>query len=121
MKHFRTEYNPHKDAWEKYYWDDANEVLTIKNTFQIGSILEANKAAANASIDTRFGNKMLHHVAEIPNGVITKLMKEHNVDVFSSDPEQQMRLRRLLDDPDYRYLKTTVKRLHRPTSKVTTA
>ena len=67
------------------------------------------------SIDKRFGKEMLHHVAEIPNAIIVKMQREHNLDVFSTDPNEQKRLRRLLESPDYRYLKTTVSKLWRPT------
>jgi hypothetical protein len=56
---------------------------------------------------------MMHHVAEIPSGVIIKLQREHGLDLFSSDPAEMRKLRRILDDPEFRYLKTTVKKLSR--------
>ena len=95
-------YNPDDQSW------------TIKTTHDVGNILKTNIEQANASIHKgRFGDQMLHHVAEIPNGVIIKLKREHGVDVFSKDPEQQKKLRQLLDTPDFRYLKSTVRMLSR--------
>lgn len=114
MQAFRKEWNPYKDAYETYYWDDENQKLIIKNTFEVGDILKVNKMQANASIDKRYGNAMLHLVADIPNVFIAKFLKEHNLDVFSNDPAEQRRLRKLLDSPEYRFLKTTTKRLWRP-------
>ena len=115
MQAFRKEYNPYKDAYETYYWDPTTEQMVIKNTFNIGDILESNKKLQNASIDSRFGKQMMHHVAEIPMVFISKLLKEHNIDVFNTDPQEQKKLRRLLETPEYRHLKTTVKKLWRPT------
>lgn len=112
---YKKEWNQYKDAWETWYWDDETEKFTIKNTFNVGHVLKANIEQANASIDQRFGKEMLHHVADIPLGVVTKLLREHNVDVFSSDPTEQKKLRKLLEDPDYLYLKTTTRKLWRPT------
>jgi hypothetical protein len=115
MKLFKREWNPLTDAWDEYYVDDNGDNVRMKSHFQVGHILDHNKKAQNASLDTRFGQEMLHHVAEIPMGVIMKLKQEHNIDVFSEDPNELKRLMRLLEDPDYRYLKTTVKKLWRPT------
>lgn len=115
MEKIRTEINPENGALETYYWDAANEQVTIKTTWQVGDILRDNKKLANNTLDTKFGKGMMHHVAEIPLGVVHKLLKEHNLDIFDNSPETQRRLRRLLEDPEYQYLKTTVKKLWRPT------
>lgn len=115
MQKYKREFNPVSGAWETWYWDAENERFTIKNTWSVGDVLEANKALANNTIDRRIGGRMMHHVADIPNGVIVKLKREHNLDVFTNDPSEQRRLRRLLESPEFRYLKTTVKKLWRPT------
>lgn len=115
MKLISKEWNPYNDSTEHWYWDDVNEKMTIKNTFDVSDVLKNNKAQANNSIDGRFGKEMIHHVAEIPVCFIVKFKEEHNLDVFSSDPTEQKRLLRLLEDPDYRFLKTTVSKLWRPT------
>lgn len=115
MNKTHREWNPHKEAWEEWTWDSSAQEFTIKSTFDVTSIIQANKQMANASLDGRFGNEAMHHVAEIPNVFIVKFKKEHNLDIFSSDPSEQKRLRRLLELPEYRFLKTTVSKLWRPT------
>ena len=115
MKAFHKEYNPYTDAVDTYYWDDATQDMRIMTNFNCTDILEANKKLANATIDGRFNKGIFHHVAEIPNIFITKLLKEHNIDVMSSDKSEQLRLRKLLETPEYRFLKTTTKKLWRPT------
>ena len=114
MKAFHKEYNPWTDAVDTYYWDDETQDMRIKTKFDCRDILESNKKLANATIDARFNKGIFHHVAEIPNIFITKILKEHNIDVMSSDKNEQLRLRKLLETPEYRFLKTTTKKLWRP-------
>lgn len=114
MKFSHSEINDVTGNRENWYWDADNQKWHIQTIHHVGDVLEMNKRQQVASLDQRFGNQMMHHVAEIPNGVIIKLKREHGVDVFSNDPEQQKKLRKLLDDPEFRYLKSTTKRLWRP-------
>lgn len=111
MKHFKTDWNPITGARHDYYWDAVEEKLVVRNRHEVGSILEANKRQANQTIDQRFGKEMLHHVADIPMGVVAKWKAELGVDVFSNDPWHKKRVKQLLNDPENRYLKTTVKRI----------
>lgn len=113
MELYKTEWNPYKDAMERWYWDDATEQFTIKNTFDVTDILKANKAQQNLTIDSHYGNERMHEVAQIPMVFISKLLTDHNIDVFNTDPTNQKRLRQVLDQ-EYPALKTTVKKLWRP-------
>jgi hypothetical protein len=113
MQKYKQEWNPYTGAMETWYWDEATESFVVRNRWDLGDILANNKRKANASVDQRFGNDMMHHVAEIPMGIIAKFRKDYNIDIFSSDPDQQKALMKKLDDPDYRYLKTTVKMFSR--------
>lgn len=109
------EYNPYTGATEEWKWDAESGSFAIRETFDVTSILEANKVLSNSTIDKRFGGGMMHHVAEIPNAFIVKFKTDHNLDIFSSDPNEQKRLRKLLESPEYRFLKTTVAKLWRAT------
>jgi hypothetical protein len=111
MKHFATEVNPITGAREDYYWDEQEQTLTQRTRYDVTDVLESNKAQQANSIDKRYGKEMLHHVAEIPMGVVLKWKKEHGVDLFSPDPDMKRKVRRLLNDPEYRYLRTNNKRL----------
>lgn len=114
MELYKTEWNPYKEATERWYWDSDTEQFIIKNTFSVGDILQANKASANASVDSRYGKERMHHVAEIPMVFISKFLTDYNLDIFSEDPSEQLRLRKLLEDPEFAFLKTTTKKLWRP-------
>lgn len=98
----------------RYYWDDADSRLHIRTTYDSSDVIKANKAQQILSLDTRFGGEMMHHVAEIPDGIVVKWLAE-GIDVLSTDPDMKKRVRRKLDDPDYRYLKSTVRKLSRRT------
>ena len=111
MYKFSEEYNPLTGATESYYWDDASKTMTVRNRHDVTSILEANKRMANDSLDQRFGGEMLHHIAEIPNAIIEKWLKEDGIDVFSDDPTMQRAVMRKLHDPDWRYLRSTTKKV----------
>lgn len=112
-RYWKTERDPNTGILERYYWDAEEEVMTIRKTHDITDVIQSNKARANASLDQRFGNQMLHHVAEIPLAIVIKWQKEYGIDVFSMDPDQKKRVLKMLDDPEWRYLKTTVKRVSR--------
>jgi len=111
MYHFKTEINPVTGNREDYYWDEQTETITQRTRESVGDILEANKQQQSRAIDQRYGNEMMHHVADIPMSVVWKWKKDHGVDVFSSDPDQKRKVRRLLNDPEYRYLRSNRKRL----------
>lgn len=112
MRFSHREINEVTGNMEAWYWDDVSEAFTIQTThYGVEDIIATNKRQQSSSLDKRFGKEMLHHVAEIPNGVIIKLKREHNIDIFSNDPDHMKRLKRLLDDPEYKYLKSTVRKL----------
>lgn len=115
MELISTEMNDSGTGKEHWYWDAVTEKMVIKTTFDVSDVIASNKKRQNQTIDKRFGNEMMHHVAEIPNSLITVFKAKHNLDVFSDDPTDKIRLRRLLESPDYRYLKTTLSKLWRPT------
>lgn len=107
-----------KAEWEdgvylRYYWCDVTKTMKIRNTTDVSSILKANKAQQALSIDSHYGKEMMHHVAEIPNSIVVIWKKKYNIDLMSGDPDMKKRARRLLDDPEWKYLKSTVRKLSR--------
>ena len=71
-------------------------------------ILEWNKAKANDEDATRKGMKDdWWHYARIPNIVALKWLNEHGVNIY--DRNHQKAMFRLLNSPEYKYLKTTDK------------
>lgn len=109
MKHFKTEFGD--GIRHDYYWDAAEEKMVVRNRHDVGGVIEANKSQQNQTIDSRYGNEMMHKVADIPMAVVWKWKTEFGVDVFSNDPWHKKRVRQLLNDPENRFLKTTVKKI----------
>jgi len=111
MKHFRTEYNSDLGITHDYYWDDVEQKMVVRNRHDVGDIIESNKRQQNNTIDSRYGDEMMHHVADIPMAVVMKWKTEHGCDILSNDPSDMKKARKLLNLPEYRYLKRTVKKL----------
>ena len=111
---YKSEYDE-RGVLNRYYWNEDDQTMDVRRTFDVSSILELNKRQAVSSLDKRYGKEMLHHVAEIPMTMIVYFKQKHNLDIFDPDPSEQKRFLKLLDDPDYMYLKSTVKKLSRRT------
>lgn len=85
-------------TWHDY--DEASDTTTIAYEQDAQPVLERNKALANDTSD-KLGDMAL--VASIPPSVILKWRIEKGVDVYN--PDHAKAVNRLLDDPEWRYLK----------------
>ena len=84
-------------------WHDFdNETGLTRLTYEQDAdpILDRNRAAANEA-SGRMGDMV--HVASIPASVQVKWMIEKGVDILNPDHKQAVA--KLLDDPEWRYLK----------------
>ena len=91
-------------------YDDHTRTTTLETVQDVEPWLEANKALANDPSYKQQGMKTgWWHVATIPIGVQYKWMKDHGVDLFNKD--HQSGVKRLLNDPDYRYLRSSTGRV----------
>lgn len=92
-----------------WYWrDDENGPgATVVAAQEVTSILERNQAMANHN-DGYTKSREMARIASIPLTVIYRWMTEHpGFDPFSQDPACQKKLCQLLDDPEWRYLRTS--------------
>lgn len=85
-------------TWHDY--DDTTDTTFISYDQDVAPILDANRDAAN---DATGPMGEMVHVASIPVSVQLKWFVEKGVDVLN--PDHQTAVARLLDDPDWRYLK----------------
>lgn len=93
-------------VWYEYRAADDSAVIT--HTQDIEPIIKRNIRSANDDDKTKRGiKKDIWKYAEIPNIVWLKWMHKYGVDVYKRENEQL--LFRLLNDPEYRHLKTTSK------------
>lgn len=88
------------------YEEESDGSIAIHHEQDVTRYLERNKALANDDDRTKAGLKgEMWHYASIPTIVQMKWLKEHGVDIYK--PEHRKKMFKLLNDPDYRYLKTT--------------
>lgn len=100
------DYNPITGETVNFDYDHAQDKIHITHEQNVNHLLDGNKRLQNSDDYTRKGMKkdMLHY-ASIPNTLIIKWKNELGIDVFSK--EHRSRLFKLLNSPEYRYLKTT--------------
>lgn len=92
------------------YWayDDLTDTFILEYRQDVQSVLEVNKTLANATEYTQQGIKdEMWHYAQVPNSIIMKWLIEDDIDFYSE--EDWPRVLAKLNDPDYRFLKTTHK------------
>lgn len=87
--------------WMNY--DEARDEIQIsydQDQIALNAILDANKASQCDSFDKRSD---MWHAAHIPVGIIYDWLVKHGVDFYN--PDHRPGVMRLLNDPDYRYLR----------------
>jgi hypothetical protein len=94
-------------------YDVHDDALTMQRTQDVEPILEANKRDY-ADGDGWTENRDMRHVASIPNVVVEQWLKQ-GINVF--DDNDWQKVLRLLDMPQYRYLRTSPGRLARKPSR----
>lgn len=85
----------HKD------WDGTIHIETAQD---VEPILERNKALQTFN-DGYTKSRDLARVASIPVVVIYEWMRRYGINVF--DPAHEAKVRKLLNDPEWRYLRTS--------------
>lgn len=90
-------------TWHDY--DHETGKTIIAETQDVESAIEYARNKANNEDKSREGKKAgWWHVATIPVGVQYKWMREHGVNIYNKNHKAGMN--RLLNDPEYRYLRT---------------
>lgn len=96
-------------TYHEYIESEDKEIITTEQ--DVSFLLDMNKALQNETDATKQGIKNgWWHYAQIPNVIQEKWLFEHGVDVFKKENwEKNGRVWKLLNDPEYRWLKTTTK------------
>ena len=87
-----------------HHYDHATKVTTIETVQDVQPYIEMNKKLHNTDYQRKGIKDEWMHAATIPIGIQMKWLKEHNVDIYKKEDGPKMM--RLLDDPEYKYLKT---------------
>lgn len=97
------DYDPETREIEWFHYDAGTDTATIQRQVDVQPIIDANKRLYNEGDGfnkARDGRR----IATIPSIVVDKWKRELGVDVFNKDHEKAVK--RLLNDPDWRYLRT---------------
>lgn len=90
-----------------FHYDEDGDRSTIETVQDVESILEANKAMQTDG-DGYTPSRDLKHIASIPLVVAQKWMQEDGVNFLALGKQDKAAyLRRKLNDPDWRYLRTS--------------
>jgi len=109
-KLIRREVSPFTGIETRYLWDDADKKLVVQRIQDIEPQLDVNRDEYNSYGDhkaSRYKDTPLHKVATIPPGLVEQWMKE-GFNVYTATDQE---LRRRLNDPQYRKLRTMPGRL----------
>lgn len=85
--------------------------FTIVRTQDVEAILDRNKALQNNGHNGWTTGRNFRHVADIPPVVAEKWLNDYGIDVLNKDHGPAVR--RLLNDPDWAYLRTSGGKLRR--------
>lgn len=105
------DYDPITAITTYFDYIPESDKTVISREQDVSTILDINKALTNEPEAWRKGVKdSWAQYAKIPMIVLEKWMTEHGVDAFKKENwEKNGPVWKLLNDPQYRYLKTTAK------------
>jgi len=98
---------PTKPGMRKtYHWDHDDGGKFVVNTEQdVEPYLERNKALQNSGWDGYDKARDFRHIGTVPDVIAMRWLTEHGVNLY--DPAHQDGVKRLLNDPDYRFLRSS--------------
>lgn len=105
-----VDYDPYTGITTTFDYDHSNDITIIGREQDITPALERNKMLQNDDQYSKDGIRdSWWHEAFIPNIIIEKFKNEFGVDIFNKNDIKKVK--QLLNDPQYRYLKTTAKKI----------
>ena len=105
------DYNPYSGITTTFDYNPVDDTTTIGRYEDVSAVIEYGKDLQKHEQYSKDGIKNgWWHYFTLPNIIIEKWKNEHGVDVFNKD--HQKAVFRLVNQPEYRYLKTTTK-MHR--------
>lgn len=94
------EHNPDSGLTQYFHYDESNDTFTIETVADAEPVIERNKKLYT---DGRPKGEW-NHIASIPPEVILKWREQYGVRIW--DRNHWPRVKRLLNDPEWRYLRT---------------
>ncbi|TFH50927.1 MAG: hypothetical protein E4H01_01190 [Lysobacterales bacterium] len=107
-----VEYDPFTGMTTTFDYDHSTDTTTVGLEQDVSLLLDVNKVLQNDANYSKDGIKRdWWHYASIPSIIIEKWLNEDGVNVFDKDHTKAVYKK--LNDPAYRYLKTTAG-FHKP-------
>jgi hypothetical protein len=104
------DYDPFSGIRTDFHYDDLTDTSYLETWQDVEPILELNKYLQNHEVNGWLSKaREMRFVASIPNVIIEKWMNEKGINVF--DKDHWPAVKRLLNDPEWRYLRTALGRL----------
>lgn len=105
------DYDPLTGITTSFDYIEDGDIAVVHREQDVSLILDANKAIQNDENIWKQGVKNeWAHYAQIPNIVLEKWRTEHGVDAWKKESwEKNGPVWKLLNSPEYKYLKTTTK------------
>jgi len=102
-------YDPLNGITQYHHYDPTTDTSIFESVGDAGPVLELNRKIANETDITKKGIKDgMWLYARIPTIFQFKLLVEKGIDVYKKADGN--RLSKVLEDPEYRHLKTTTKK-----------
>lgn len=98
------DFDPTTGIAEYHHFDPATDTSVIETVQDVAPILERNKALQSADDRGWTPSRELRRAATIPDIVVLKWRRDFGIDVFNRN--HWPAVRRLLNDPEWRYLRT---------------
>ena len=100
------DYDPLTGVTQYFHYDELTGGWGIETEQDCTKIIEDNKTLQNHDTYSKDGiKKEWWHVASIPVIIQEKWLREDGIDIYNKD--HWPRVKRKLNDPDFRYLKAT--------------
>lgn len=89
-----------------YIRDNGDGTITHGMEQDLEPILDMNHAWQTAGDHGWSKSKDLRRIGTIPHVIAQDLKNNHNLDIHSTDPDQQRKLKRFFNDGDFKRLRT---------------
>lgn len=96
--------DPQTGVAEYHHYDSTTDRTVIETVQDASQVIERNRALHDADDRGWSPSRDLRRAATIPDIIILKWRKDHGIDVFNRD--HWPAVKRLLNDPEWRYLRT---------------
>ena len=104
------DYDPDTGVSEYFHYDAHTDTTVVETVQDVEPILNRNKDLTNDEDYTKVGmKKEMWHYASIPLVVQMRWLNEYGMENWPMHPHNKDLLFRLLNSPEWRYLKTTGK------------